>query len=209
MEKDSFTTPPLSMKQVEAVVQAAAIAALQAGRTLSRLLNFPVSITFSEVAGSRPDDIQALLGGLEVPAIGVFVPFRGDLEGNTLLLFPEEGVLKLARILSGVPALQKDDLPLSTLTEIGNILTGKLLTVLSNISERVIVNLPPLLVKDMAGAILDSILAEAGTWSNEVTTLVLELADSGGIVITNSILIPGSSGLELFLDAADRLSAGQ
>lgn len=209
MEKDSLTTPPLSTKQVQAVVQAAAIAALQAGHTLSRLLKFPVSIAPSEVVSSRPDDIQALLGGLEAPAIGVFVPFRGDLEGNTLLIFPEEGVLKLTGILSGVPGQLMDDLPLSILTEIGNILTGKLLTVLSNISERVIVNLPPLLVQDMAGAILDSILAETGNWSNEITTLVLELVDPAGIVITSSILIPGSSGLELILDAADRLSAGQ
>jgi chemotaxis protein CheY-P-specific phosphatase CheC len=209
MEKDTLTTPPLSMKQVAAVGQAAAIAASQAGHTLSRLLNFPVSITPSEVVSSRPGDIQALPGGLEAPAIGVFVPFRGDLEGNTLLLFPEEEVLKLAGILSGVPAQQKDDLSLSTLIDVGNILTGKLLAVLSNISGKVIVSLPPLLVQDMAGAILDSLMVDAGTWPNEVTTLVLDLADPAGIVITNPILVPGGSCLELFLEAADRLSAGQ
>ena len=131
------------------------------------------------------------------------------MEGNALLLFPEEGIRELEGMLLGSPGQAGDDLRLSAFAEIGNILTGVLLTVLSSLSEKIVVSLPPILVRDMAGAILDSMLAEAGAWSDEVTTLVFKLTDPEGASLVRSVLIPGSTGIELFLEAAGRLRTGQ
>jgi chemotaxis protein CheC len=131
------------------------------------------------------------------------------MEGNALLLFPEEGIRELERMLLGSSGQAGDDLRLSAFAEIGNILTGTLLTVLSSLSERIVVSLPPLLVQDMAGAILDTILAEVGTRSDEVTALVFQLTGPEGANLVRSVLIPGSAGIELFLEAAVRLRTGQ
>lgn len=209
MEKDRSTTPLLSREQVAAVGEVAAIAADQAGNALSRLLRIPVRISPPEVASIRLSEIPALFGGLDSTAIGVLVPFQGDMEGNALLLFPEEGIRELEGMLLGSPGQAGDDLRLSAFAEIGNILTGVLLTVLSSLSEKIVVSLPPILVRDMAGAILDSMLAEAGAWSDEVTTLVFKLTDPEGASLVRSVLIPGSTGIELFLEAAGRLRTGQ
>jgi len=157
----------------------------------------------------RLREIPALIGGLEAPAIGVLIPFQGDMEGSALLLFPEKGIRELEEMLFGSSRQAGDDLRLSAFAEIGNILTGTLLTVLSSLSERIVVSLPPLLVQDMAGAILDTILAEVGTRSDEVTTLVFQLTGPEGANLVRSVLIPGSVGIELFLEAAVRLRAGQ
>ncbi len=209
MGKDRPTTPLLTRDQVAAVGEVATIAAEQAGSALSRLSNIPVRISAPEVTSVRLSEIPALFGDLSAPAIGVLIPFQGDMEGNALLLFPEEGIRELERMLLGSSGQAGDDLRLSAFAEIGNILTGTLLTVLSSLSERIVVSLPPLLVQDMAGAILDTILAEVGTRSDEVTTLVFQLTDPEGANLVRSVLIPGSAGIELFLEAAVRLRTGQ
>ena len=203
------TTPFLSREQVAAVGEIATIAAGQAGNALSRLLKIPIRIGVPEVTNVKLSEVPALFGGLDAPAIGVLVPFQGDIEGNALLLFPKEGITELEEMLFGSSGQAEDDLRLSAFAEIGNILTGSLLTVLSSFSERVVVNLPPFLVQDMAGAILDAILGEVGTLSDEVTTLTFNLTGLEGASLVKSVLIPGNAGIELFLEAAGRLRAAQ
>jgi chemotaxis protein CheC len=203
------TTPRLTKEQVAAIGEIATIAAGQAGNALSRLLKIPISIGAPEVANEKLREVPALFGGLDAPAIGVLVPFHGDIEGNALLLFPEEGIGELEAMLFGSPGKADDNLRQSAFAEIGNILTGSLLTVLSSLSERVIVSLPPVLVQDMVGSIFDAILAEVGTLSDEVTMLTFNLTDQEGASLVKSVLIPGNAGVELFLKAAGRLRTGQ
>ncbi|MDT8365218.1 MAG: chemotaxis protein CheC [bacterium] len=199
----------MSREQVAAVEEIATIAAGQAGNALSRLLKIPIRVGVPEVTNVKLSDIPALFGGLDAPAIGVLVPFQGDIEGNALLLFPEAGIKELEEMLFGSSGQAEGDLRLSAFAEIGNIITGSLLTVFWSFSERVVVNLPPFLVQDMAGAILDAILGEVGTLSDEVTTLTFNLTGLEDASLVKSVLIPGNAGIELFLEAAGRLRTGR
>ena len=185
------------------------VAAGQAGNALSRLLEIPIRIDVSEIANVKLSEVPALFGGLDAPAIGVLVPFQGDIEGNALLLFPDAGITELEEMLLGSSGQAEDDLRLSAYAEIGNILAGSLLTVLSSFSEKVVVNLPPFLGQEMAGAILDTILGEVGALSNEVTTLTFNLIGLEDASLVKSVLIPGNAGIELFLEAAGRLRTGR
>ena len=203
------TTPFLSREQVAAVGEIAMVAAGQAGNALSRLLEIPIRIDVSEIANVKLSEVPALFGGLDAPAIGVLVPFQGDIEGNALLLFPDAGITELEEMLLGSSGQAEDDLRLSAYAEIGNILAGSLLTVLSSFSEKVVVNLPPFLGQEMAGAILDTILGEVGALSNEVTTLTFNLIGLEDASLVKSVLIPGNAGIELFLEAAGRLRTGR
>lgn len=202
------TTPPLSRDQVEAIGQVATIAAAQAGYALSRILRIQVRIIPSEVTNVRLSEVPSLFGGLDSPAIGVLVPFQGDRDGNAVLLFPEEGLRELEQLLADPDTTSGTSPSLPAFSELGKTMTGALLTTLSSLSENVVVALPPLIVQDMAGAILDSVLAEVGNWSDEVAVLVFKLVDLTGSSLIRSVLIPGREGLELFLEAADRLSIG-
>jgi chemotaxis protein CheC len=198
----------LSEKQVEDIRDVAAIAAVQAGNALARLSRLPVGITSSELLTLELGEIPSLFGGLNAPAIGVLIPFQGDIEGNALLMFPEAGVEALEEILLGRDKSGDEELKLSTFAEIGNILTGNLLTVLSSLSDRILISLPPFLVQDMAGAILDAVLADIGTGTDEVTVLVFNLAASSGGSLVRSVFIPGDAGIVLLLEAAGRLESG-
>ncbi|MDF1535403.1 MAG: chemotaxis protein CheC [bacterium] len=208
MTDGSASRATLSDKQVEAIREVAAIAAAQTGNALGRLSRLPVGITSSEVLTLKLEEIPSLFGGLNAPAIGVLVPFQGDLEGNALLLFPEAGVEALEEVLLGRDRDGDEDLKLSAFAEIGNILTGNLLTVLSSLSDRILISLPPCPVQDMAGAILDAVLADIGSATDEVTVLVFNLAASSGGSLVRSVFLPGDAGIELLLEAAGRLESG-
>lgn len=201
-------TPVLDREQLAAIEEVATIAALQAGNALSRLSEISVGMSPPRVIRVKLGEVPAILGGLDTPAIGVLVPFQGDCEGNTLLLFPEEGIRELERIVPAGSGRPDEELRISAFSEMGNILTGTLLTALSSLSEKVLVSLPPVYVQDMAGAILDTILSEVGAGAGEITALVVDLTDARGDRLVRSVLIPGAAGIELLLEAAARLRSG-
>ena len=199
----------LTEEQKGAIRTVASIAAAQAGSVLSQLSGLEVRILDTEVVGLELADVSGFFGGSDVPAIGVHIPFYGDLEGNALLIFPEEGVDELENIILGSGGRYDGDLIESVFMEIGNILTGTILTVLSTLTQKLLISLPPLLVKDMAGAILNALLADLGTASGEAAVVVFHLTDSGSRSLVRSVFIPGIAGMELLLEAADRLGAVQ
>lgn len=200
-------TARLTAEQLKAIEEVAVIAAAQAGSALSRLSRLPVLISSPTVKSMSLGEIPALFGGLSIPAVGVLVPFRGDVEGNTLLIFPEEGAGELERSLLGDPGQTERDLRDSAFAEMGNILTGSLLTVLSSLSEKVLISDVPHLVQDMAGAILDAMLAEVGAGSDQATIILFNLSVKDGGSLVRSVFIPGAEGVELLLQAASRLGA--
>ncbi len=187
----------------------ATIATFQAGQALSRLSGMSLTAAPPEVTVHSVGRIPDLWGRLDEPAVGVLVPFHGDIQGNILILFPREGLSKLEKNLFPATQAPPEDLRLSAFAEVGNILSGALLTALASLSERVLLSDPPLLVQDMLGALIDTMLADAGALSDEMATLVFALKDGAGEELVRSVLIPGPSGVELLLEAAERLRSDE
>jgi len=205
MDKTSSSLRSLTQGDKDDIQEICLLGAAQAGSALSRLAGVSVFVAPPEVFTIPLGDVPTLFGGLEAPAVGVLVPFQGDVEGNILLLFPDGGRSALENLL--FPDNSKIDAALvdSAFTETGNILSGAFITVLSRLSGRLLINLPPITVKDMAGAILDTILAEIGSHTDEVLALVSRLKDRAGDSLVKVIIIPDPGSVELFLEAAARL----
>jgi len=195
----------LTSEEKDAITSVLTIGTVQAGRSLSRLTGIDVQISPPEPAVLSIGDVPPLFGGLSTPAIGVLIGFHGDVEGNTLLLFPDEGISEMEGLLFPNDMVPGEDLKESAFAEVGNILSGTMLTVLSSLSERILINLPPMVVHDMAGAIIDTILAEVGASSDSVLALVSRIAKADGSSLASSVLIPDQAGIDLILEAAKRL----
>ena len=71
--------------------------------------------------------------------------------------------------------------------------------------EKLLISQPPLLIHDMAGAILDALLADMGIGSDNAAVIMFHLADSEGNSLIRSVFVPGAAGIELLLEAAGRL----
>ncbi len=204
---DDVRSSMLSLTQgdIDAIKEICSLCAAQAGSALSRLAGVSVIVASPEVFTLPLGEVPALFGGSDTPAVGVLVPFQGDVEGNILFLFPDGGRRELEKLLFPVDSAANRELVDSAFTETGNILSGAFITVLSRLSERLLISLPPITVKDMAGAILDAILAEIGSHADEVLALVSRLKDSAGGSLVKAVIIPDPGSIRLFLQAAARL----
>ena len=124
-----------------------------------------------------------------------------------MLLFPQESAHRLLCKLLGDQSkvLIMNELAISTLKEVGNILASAYLSALGNLLHKTLIPSVPLLAYDMAGAVVDYILIDLSK-SSDLAMLVetdftgkspQDLAIKG-----HFFLIPDPSTLDLFLDAA-------
>ena len=195
----------LSRGEISTIREICSIAAAQAASALSNLMNVGVVMSVPDLHVLPIKDVPGIFGEMDASTVGVIIPFHGDVQGNILFLFPDEGAGELTRALFPDGGGESRDLVDSALMEIGNILSGVFLTLLSRISGRIILNLPPILARDMAGALLDTTLAEAGAASDRIMVLSSSLKDGSGNRLANVVIIPDSMGMDLFLEAGDRM----
>ncbi len=198
----------LTSEDIDAIGRVGSIGARHAARALSRLTATSVRLSKPEMKTLSIGEVPDLLGGMDAPAMGVLIPFHGDVVGNTLLLYSDDGAKELLKLLFPGDDEVTEELKDSAIAETGNILAGAIHTVMSRLTERILISLPPITVQDMAGAILDPLLAEAGSYTDEVVTLVFHLSDEDGTCLVKTVLIPGIECLQLMQEAANRLESG-
>lgn len=116
-------------------------------------------------------DVPELMGGAELPVAGVFIASAGDIQLKILFVLPLESALNLTSLL--LPAGQKDseDLKLSALLEVGNILTSSYLTALSLMTGLKLLPSPPAIALDMSAAIISTVMAEARIQDDETVLM--------------------------------------
>ncbi|HYF27519.1 MAG TPA: chemotaxis protein CheC [Baekduia sp.] len=141
--------------QLDALRELANIGSGTAGTALSAMLGKPVDINVPKVAALPVPDAVEAVGDPSEPRWAVVVPTVGDLPGHVLLLFPQRDAVRLCELL-GVPVDSEDGR--SALGEIGNILGTSYINALAQMLGIDTEPAPPMVVCDMLGAILASVL---------------------------------------------------
>lgn len=195
----------LTRREISTIREICSIAVVQAAGALSKLMDIGVTLSVPDLHALPPEEMSSLFGEMNVSAVGVLIPFRGDIQGNMLLLFPDDGAGELNRILFPQGGVENRELVDSAFREIGNILSGVFLTILSRLSGQIILKLPPIIARDMAGALLDAILADIGSTSDRIIALSSSMEDSSENPLVKVVIIPDPGGLDLFLAAGKRL----
>ncbi len=131
-------------------------AGVNASRALSKLVGRPAAIELSAVGVKAVADIVTRINPDE-RGVGVYMPVTGEVEGAALLFFAMDDAVALARVLVKGKSETSDELgelELSALKEVGNIVTGAYVTVLSNAAGVRLVGRVPALKRDTFGAVL-------------------------------------------------------
>ncbi len=134
--------------------------------------------------------VPGVAGGPEVVVLAVYLGIQGDLNGHLMLLFRDESARRVVDLLLELPpgtTAQLDDMALSALGEVGNVCGSSFLNALSDgtgltivpTTPVTIVPTTPVVVKDMAGAILQSVVTELYLNGDEV--LMVETGFNGEI----------------------------
>jgi len=147
----------LSEQQQDVLRELGNVGAGHAATALSVLLGQTVRMSVTAARLCEFEEISDVVGGTEMPVVGIFLQLTGGLHGSMFLLLPLSSARQLLRHLhlpgDGDEGLS--ELAMSALAEVGNILSGSYLTAIAEMSSLVVQLSVPAVALDMAGAILD------------------------------------------------------
>jgi chemotaxis protein CheC len=140
-------------------------------------------------------DVPEMLGGAEQPVAGVYIESHGDLSLTFLFVLPLDSAARLITTLVPGSIGDFDEMGLSALIEVGNILTGSYLNALSALTNLRLMASPPEIAVDMSGAIITTVVAEANITDDKVVLLRTSLNAFESHIEGHVIILPGSDAL--------------
>lgn len=132
---------------------------------LTLMVGQSVGIGNVRVTRIQLSELAQLLQDPEARAVGVFIAAEGDLPGRFLLLLSHAEALALASLLVGSAppdSADLDRLARSALGEVGNQLSAMFLNSAAQTTRRSARPSPPVVLDDMAGAVVDLWLTAGG-----------------------------------------------
>ena len=173
----------LTTAQIEALTRVAGAGAALASEAMTRMTRRPVAVLSPRVRAIRIAQVADFLGGAEALVVALRMRIHGPFRGDMLIaLSPESAGWLLAAVLER-PRAHPDLGNLtrfeeSGLLEIGNTMAGSYLSALSNIAKQTLLLSIPEIAIDMAGAVVDDLLAE--TTRGAATVLLIDMALAAG-----------------------------
>jgi chemotaxis protein CheC len=137
---------------------------------LSQMAGREVKVVNMEVKKVPVKDIPDLFGGPEALIIAIYVEIFGKANGHMVVVYKPEVAFGLVDLLLDQPAgstKELNDMESSTLGEVGNIMGSFFLNYLSDTTGQRLKPSPPAVMMDMAGAVLDSTLANILAYCDE------------------------------------------
>ncbi|SDB88893.1 chemotaxis protein CheC [Pelagirhabdus alkalitolerans] len=188
----------LTNYQLDALKEVGNIGAGNAATSLSMLLNHKVDMKVPAVRVVDYDEMMDLVGGAETLIASVFLRIEGDAPGNMFFVLKPEEADTFVRQMVGSDTFKiseppHDEMALSALQEIGNILAGSYLSALSDFIHISLQPSVPVLAIDMAGAILAEGLLEISQVSDYaiiIDTIIDDHDDDNEPVRGHFFLLP-------------------
>ena len=141
-------------------------------------------------------DVPDFLGGGEIPVAGVYIQSAGDVNLTVLFVLSLESASKMISNLIPGAGGELDEMGVSALIEVGNILTASYLNAISMMTELQLLPSPPQLAVDMSGAIISTVMAEAHLIDDEVVLLQTTINTIESQIGGNILILPDYGALE-------------
>ena len=174
-----------------------------AATALSQMVGKRIEIYVPRVLVLPLAEVPEHLGGAEKLMAGIFLGIEGETTGSIMLLFPGESACHLCGALLGeeLSSLESEH-AISTLKEVGNILSSAYLNALGSLVGKTLLPTIPGFAYDMAGALVDTLLIDLGRKGD--LALMVETEFGGDLgndrrVRGHFFLIPDPATFEFFL----------
>ncbi len=178
------------------------IGAGNATTALSQMLNTRVDMAVPKVRLMEFKDVGETMGGEEQLVAGIYLAVEGDVTGSIMFIQRKESAREMVSKLMGMELEGEDfnEIELSALKEIGNIITGAYLNSLSTLTNLCIYPSVPELCIDMAAAIMSVPAIEFGTIGDRILMIQTDFADDADMS-GYFILMPDEVSYDRILDA--------
>lgn len=179
------------------------IGAGNAMTALSQMLQCKVDMKVPQVRLLEFSEVGALVGGEEQIMVAVLLAVEGDITGSMMFMVQEESARHLIRkfTMGMLPeGGEFEEMGLSAMQEVGNIITGAYLNSLSTLTNLKVFPSPPALTVDMAGAILSVPAIQFGIYGDKILLIQSQFYDEVQLD-GYFILIPDLESYEKILTA--------
>ena len=130
---------------------------------LADMVGKEIEISSLEARYIAIKDVSYLVGGPEQATAAIYLSVSGAAEGHMMVIYRPETAYDLIDLLLGQPSgttTRLEEMEISVLGEMGNIVGSFFLNALADATRLDLRVSPPAVMMDMAGAILDAVLAE-------------------------------------------------
>lgn len=193
----------LTSVQLDALKEIGNIGSGNAASALAQFLNRKIDITVPNASMVKFGEISEIVGGPQAEIVGVFLRILGEISGRFLLVIPSDISLKLLNHF--MPGSQTTnptnmtEIEKSCMCEVGNILVGAFLNALSVLTQTTMLNSLPSMCCDMAGALIDSIVAGMASVSDDVLMIETSFIEESEDLRINIFLLLEPQSLHLLL----------
>lgn len=156
------------------------IGAGNATTALAQLINTKIDMSVPQVSLVPFNRIADTIGSEETVLVGILLGLEGDIDGMMMFLLHEKSAHNLVNILMGNPGEKEgsfNEMEMSALSEIGNIIAGSYLSALAGLTNLTIVASVPSLSIDMAGALLSVPAIEYGKIGDKVLLIQTQFGE--------------------------------
>lgn len=163
-----------------------------AATALATMISKRVDMNVPQVKILEFQDVPKVLGGEETPVVGIYFEMLGEIVGNILFVLDLDSAKNLTNILFGREDSTNnlDEMDISALSEIGNILASSYINSLSGLTGLKLAVSVPSLTIDMAGAIISVTAIQFGYIADNVIFIETEFEEGNNTVTGNLFMIP-------------------
>lgn len=168
--------------QWKALEDLVTLALAESSRSLSQMTTGEIRLDAPQLSFLPLRALPGVAGGPGAVVTAVYVGIEGELQGHVIVLFqPKEARAMVDLLLGHAPGTcrELDELGRSALQEVGNICGSAFINAIADRSGLEVRPTPPLLVEDMAGAILETVATDLLVSGDEA--LVIATAFNGAV----------------------------
>lgn len=167
--------------------------------SLSALLNTPVTMQVPKIRILDFRETTEALGGPEKMIVGLLFTMSGDVKGMLMFLLQKEFAhMAIGTLLGKSPEnfVNLDDMSLSAIQEVGNIMAGSYVNAIAAMTHLFInISIPGIAI-DMAGAILSVPAIQHATIGDKIIFIEDEFASAEEAINSHVLMIPDIDSLK-------------
>ena len=186
----------LTPMQLDFLKELSNIGGGNAATSFSQLVQRPIRMEVPVVQILPYERIYMDIMEEEEQVHAVSIRALGDIPGNFLFVAKDNSTVDLIEMLMGQGVKKMDDIGISALQEICNILCSSYVNALSRLLDISIISSVPAYVKDMFGAILPSIYMESGQFEDQLLLIENYFFANNYRINTHLFFIPQPGSLD-------------
>ncbi len=196
----TMTLEQVNAMYVDVLKELGNIGAGNATSAIANMLGTKIDMNVPSIRLMEVSELGGALGAEDATVVGIFLEVEKDIEGSMMFLLdiPSARYLVNSLMLQSVDRDTFDEMELSALKEIGNIIAGSYLSALSSLTGLSIIPSVPYISVDMAAAILSVPAIQFGQYGDNALLIQTEICAD---VLVNGyfILMPEQQSYEKIL----------